>query len=80
MTSSRERVLEAAAHRPTDRAPADFHAIPVVTDGLIAKLGVADTEELLVALGVDMRRIGNSSVTRKRRFRTSICSGVAVER
>ena len=58
MTSSRERVLRAVAHEPTDRAPADLHAIPVVTDGLIAKLGVADKEELLQALGVDMRRIG----------------------
>jgi len=58
MMTSRERVLQAIAHKPTDRAPADFDAIQTVTDGLIAKLGVADTEELLVALGVDMRRIG----------------------
>ena len=56
--TSRKRVLQAIAHQPTDRAPADYGAIPAVTDALIRKLGVADTEELLVALGVDMRRIG----------------------
>ncbi len=56
--TSRERVLQAIAHQPTDRTPADYGAIPAVTDALIRKLGVADTEELLVALGVDMRRIG----------------------
>ncbi len=51
-------MLAAIAHKPTDRAPADYGAHQVVTDGLIQKLGVADTEELLQALGVDMRRIG----------------------
>ena len=56
--TSRERVLQAIVHQPTDRAPADYGAIPAVTDALIRKLGVADAEELLVALGVDMRRIG----------------------
>lgn len=55
--TSRERVLSALAHQPTDRAPADFGAIPAVTEALIRKLGVANHEELLVALGVDMRRI-----------------------
>ncbi len=56
--TSRERVLQAIAHQPTDRTPADYGAIPAVTEALIRKLGVADAEELLVALGVDMRRIG----------------------
>ena len=55
--TSRERVLQAIAHQPTDRTPADYGAIPAVTDALIRKLGIADAEELLVALGVDMRRI-----------------------
>ena len=55
--TSRERVLLAIAHQPTDRTPADFGAIPAVTDALIRRLGVTDAEELLVALGVDMRRI-----------------------
>lgn len=58
MMTSRERVLEAIRHKPTDRAPADYGAHPAVTDALIRKLGVADTEGLLRALGVDMRRIG----------------------
>ena len=56
--TSRERVLQALEHKPTDRAPANYAAHQPVTDGLIEKLGVADTEELLVSLGVDMRRIG----------------------
>lgn len=55
--TSRERVLRAIAHKPTDRAPADYGAIQAVTEGLIRKLGVADLEGLLRALDVDMRRI-----------------------
>jgi uroporphyrinogen decarboxylase len=53
----RERVLLALEHRPTDRAPADFAAAKSVTRKLIEKLGVADEDELLAALHVDMRRI-----------------------
>jgi uroporphyrinogen decarboxylase len=53
----RERVLAAIEHRPTDRAPADYNALTPVTEALIEKLGVADDEELLRALGVDMRRV-----------------------
>lgn len=55
--TSRERVLRAVARKPTDRAPADYGAHQEVTDKLIGKLGVADYEELLAALHVDMRRI-----------------------
>jgi len=58
MITSRERVLQAIAHKPTARAPADYGAHQAVTDGLIQKLGVANAEELLAALHVDMRRIG----------------------
>ena len=58
MMTSRERVRQALAHKSTDRAPADYGAIQEVTAALIQRLGVADEEELLVALGVDMRRIG----------------------
>ncbi len=57
MMTSRERVLKAIAHKLTDRAPADYGALPAVTDALIQKLGVADVEELFGFLGVDMRRI-----------------------
>jgi len=53
----RERVLRAIAHQPTDRAPADYGAHQDVTDRLIEKLGVADYEELLQALHVDLRRV-----------------------
>lgn len=56
--TSRERVLEAIRHKPTDRAPADYGAHQGVTDALVNKLGVADVEQMLCALGVDMRRIG----------------------
>jgi uroporphyrinogen decarboxylase len=56
--TSRERVLQAIAHRPTDRTPTNYGAIQTVTDALVKKLGVADAEELLKALHVDMRRIG----------------------
>jgi len=56
--TSRERVLEAIRHKPTDRAPANYGAHQAVTDALIRKLGVEDTEELLRVLGVDMRPIG----------------------
>ena len=54
----RERVLQAVAHQQTDRMPADYGAIPDVTERLIARLGVADQEELLQALHIDMRRVG----------------------
>ena len=53
----RERVLQAVAHQETDRMPANYGAIPDVTERLIARLGVADQEELLQALHIDMRRI-----------------------
>ncbi len=53
----RERVLAAVEHRPTDRTPADYGAHSEVTQRLIERLGVADQEELLRALHVDMRRI-----------------------
>lgn len=53
----RERVLQAVAHQPTDRAPANYGAHRGVTDRLIAKLGVNNDEELLCALGVDLRAV-----------------------
>ncbi|HOX39405.1 MAG TPA: uroporphyrinogen decarboxylase family protein [Candidatus Brocadiia bacterium] len=55
--TSRERVLAAIAHKPTDRAPADYGAHQDVTDRLIAYLGVGDYEGLLRAFNVDMRRV-----------------------
>ncbi|MEW6751266.1 MAG: uroporphyrinogen decarboxylase family protein [Candidatus Latescibacterota bacterium] len=55
--SSRERVLAALAHQPTDRAPANYSAHQEVTDRLMGRLGVRDDEELLQALQVDLRRV-----------------------
>jgi uroporphyrinogen decarboxylase len=54
-------VLQALAHKRTDRAPADYGAQQGVTDRLIQKLGVADVDELLAALHVDFRRVGFGS-------------------
>ena len=53
----RERVFAALSHRPTDRAPANYAAHQEVTEALIRRLGVADAEELLQALGVGLRRV-----------------------
>ena len=53
----RERVMQAIRHQPTDRAPANLAAIPAVRQRLIEHLGVADEEELLQALDIDLRRI-----------------------
>ncbi|MBI2302624.1 MAG: hypothetical protein HYU66_27275 [Armatimonadetes bacterium] len=53
----RERVLAAIGHCPTDRAPANLAAVPAVRQRLIEHLGVRDEEELLQALGIDLRRI-----------------------
>jgi uroporphyrinogen decarboxylase len=50
-------VLRALAHRPTDRAPANYSAHQQVTDRLLARLGVGDYEELLQHFGVDLRRV-----------------------
>jgi uroporphyrinogen decarboxylase len=55
---SRERVLAALHHQPTDRAPRDYSALAEVNDRLIARLGLRDYEELLQFLQVDMRRVG----------------------
>jgi uroporphyrinogen decarboxylase len=55
--TSRERVLRAIAHRPTDRMPADYHALSGVTDRLLAHLGLSDTEALLRHLQIDMRKV-----------------------
>lgn len=59
--TSRERVLRALERRTTDRAPANYSAHREVTDRLRSRLGVADDEALLQALGVDLRAIMFSS-------------------
>ena len=55
--TSRERVLLAIDGKRTDRIPTDYHSHDSVTLALIDKLGVTDQEELLRALGIDMRRV-----------------------
>jgi uroporphyrinogen decarboxylase len=55
--TSRERVLLALDHKPTDRAPANYHANPDVTERLLSTLRLRDEEELLRRLQVDLRRI-----------------------
>ena len=55
--TSRERVLEAIAHHPTDRAPANYHAHVEVTQRLIGHLGLPDEEALRQFLGIDFRRV-----------------------
>ncbi|MHB9131579.1 MAG: uroporphyrinogen decarboxylase family protein [Armatimonadota bacterium] len=61
--TSRERVLRAIAHQPTDRMPADYHAHQQVTDRLVDHLGLQNSEELLQLLQIDMRRVGFSYYT-----------------
>ena len=55
--TGRDRVLDAVARRQPDRIPIDFWAVDPVTDRLIEHFGVADREQLLVRLGVDLRYV-----------------------
>ncbi|MBI2939872.1 MAG: hypothetical protein HYY04_05485 [Chloroflexi bacterium] len=69
----RERVRAALEHREPDRLPLDYIAEPQVTAALSRRLGVTSKEELLRALGVDVRWIEVPSLDRaaKRRQPTS---------
>ncbi|MHB1485124.1 MAG: uroporphyrinogen decarboxylase family protein [Saccharofermentanales bacterium] len=55
--NSKERVMQALAHKKTDRLPANYTASYSVTERLMKHFGVADEHELLCALNVDMRRV-----------------------
>ncbi|MFO7945394.1 MAG: uroporphyrinogen decarboxylase family protein [Armatimonadota bacterium] len=55
--TSHERVMAAFDHRPPDRAPTDYWAWHSVTERLKNDLNVADEEELLRTLGVDLRNV-----------------------
>ncbi|MBI2441235.1 MAG: hypothetical protein HYV35_07690 [Lentisphaerae bacterium] len=55
--TSRERVLAAINHQPTDRLPADYSAHTEVTEALKARLSLATYEQLLQALHIDLRHI-----------------------
>ncbi len=55
--SSRERVLQAIAHRETDHLPRDYRAEAPVTQSLLALLGLPDLEALEERFRVDMARV-----------------------
>jgi uroporphyrinogen decarboxylase len=55
--TSRERVLEAINHQPTDRTPAGFHANKPIWDAAYGKLGTNDKEDVMRHLGIDLRNI-----------------------
>jgi uroporphyrinogen decarboxylase len=55
--NSKERVLKAVAHQPTDRVPVDYWSRTDVTNKLIAYLGLKSAEELYIRLGIDLRTI-----------------------
>src|SRR3990170_2861207 len=54
---SRDRVLDAANHIEPDRIPIDYWAVDAVPDQLIAHFGVANKEQLLQRLQVDLRYV-----------------------
>lgn len=54
--TSRERVMRAIAHQPTDRIPVDYITRNDVMRKLIDHFGLTDHEALMRKLGVDIRR------------------------
>ena len=55
--TSRERVLAAIEHRTPDRPPLNYFGTPETTDRLLAHLKLETHEDLLCALGADMRYV-----------------------
>ena len=55
--NSRERVLTALAHQQPDRTPRDFWAEEPAWNRLLAYAGVADREQILHRLGIDLRHL-----------------------
>lgn len=55
--NSKERVLKAVAHLPTDRVPVDYYSRSDVTNKLISYLNLNSEEELYTRLGIDFRKI-----------------------
>jgi uroporphyrinogen decarboxylase len=62
--NSRERVSAAIARTRPDRTPADYKAEPDVNARVLERLGVAEYEDLLQALQVDIRRLNSRQVAR----------------
>ena len=56
-TNGRQRVLAAIDHRAPDRIPIDYWAVDSVTQRLLGHYGLADREQLLRRLGVDLRYV-----------------------
>jgi uroporphyrinogen decarboxylase len=56
--TSKERILRAAAHKPTDRIPVDYITRTDVMNKLISYLKVPDKEALFRKLGIDIRKTG----------------------
>jgi uroporphyrinogen decarboxylase len=61
ISTSRERVLTALAHREPDRVPCDLLAVPEVWTRLQKVLGVDSREAVLRGLEVDCRRVSYDS-------------------
>ena len=55
--TSRERVLTALRHERPDRTPRDFWAEPPAWNRLLAHVGHDDKDQLLDALGIDVRHL-----------------------
>lgn len=55
--TSRERVLTALRHEQPDRTPRDFWAEPPAWNRLLARVGHDDKDQLLDALGIDVRHL-----------------------
>lgn len=55
--NSRERIMAAINHQPTDKIPADYKGEPEVDEAMIEHLQVNDLDELLNKLEIDVRRI-----------------------
>ncbi len=51
----RERVLNALAHKPTDRIPLDFWVVPEIWEKLYAHFNTKDDEVIFNAFGIDIR-------------------------
>jgi uroporphyrinogen decarboxylase len=55
--NSKERVLAAIAHQEPDRIPADYWAVPEVTEILLKKFGMENENDLLNRLKIDIRYV-----------------------
>ena len=52
--TSRERILAAINHKPTDRVPLDYWGVPEITEKLMKHFGVKDSIRFAQALDIDL--------------------------